>query len=341
MLNSIHTVLEYKQKHYDLISYLKGYSIFTIVLMHLIQIFLPILPNFIKSCATIGGSGVHVFFLCSGFGLFLSQSKSKKTYVEFLKRRFLKIYVPYVLIISITFIASFFTNKIYTGENVYVAYLSHIFLFKMFSPMYESSFGTQFWYISTLFQFYLLFIPLFNLQKKIGAKKYLFLCSVFSVIWWITMYVTQLEEIKIYGSFFLQYLWEFALGMFLAEYVLNNNTIKIKNMTLLILAIIGIIITTISTFKGGLLKSFNDLSSLTGYLSLAIFIYFNLKQVSALFIKISSISYEWYLSHMLVFSIIFTIFDFNNYYQLLIGIISFYISIIFAKEFKKICLKIS
>ena len=39
----------------------------------------------------------------------------------------------------------------------------------MFIPKYEESFGIQFWFISTIIQFYLLFIPMCKLKEKIGA----------------------------------------------------------------------------------------------------------------------------------------------------------------------------
>lgn len=50
--------------------FLRGFSIFTIVLMHLVQCY-P-LPGFLMKASSMGGAGVHVFILCSGFGLYLS-----------------------------------------------------------------------------------------------------------------------------------------------------------------------------------------------------------------------------------------------------------------------------
>lgn len=54
-------------KKIEIIDYLRGFSIFTIVLMHLIQSY-PI-PQIIRTASSFGGAGVHVFILCSGFGL--------------------------------------------------------------------------------------------------------------------------------------------------------------------------------------------------------------------------------------------------------------------------------
>lgn len=52
------------------VDFLRGFSTFTIVLMHLAQSY-P-LPGFLQKVASLGGAGVHVFILCSGFGLYLS-----------------------------------------------------------------------------------------------------------------------------------------------------------------------------------------------------------------------------------------------------------------------------
>ena len=59
------------------IDYLRGLSISTIVLYHLIAFFLDTSPT-IKRLAAFGGAGVHVFFLLSGLGLTLSYYNKKK-----------------------------------------------------------------------------------------------------------------------------------------------------------------------------------------------------------------------------------------------------------------------
>ena len=74
------------KKHLDVIDFLRGFSIFTIVVMHLLQGYQ--LPNALYKITSFGGAGVHVFILCSGFGLYLSYLYKPLKYVEFLKRRF-------------------------------------------------------------------------------------------------------------------------------------------------------------------------------------------------------------------------------------------------------------
>ena len=67
------------------IDYLKGFSISTIVLMHLLS-FIEKLPSKIVTLSAIGGSGVHVFFLCSGIGLYFSYLNKKVSFMEFIKK---------------------------------------------------------------------------------------------------------------------------------------------------------------------------------------------------------------------------------------------------------------
>lgn len=57
---------------YKIIDFLRGYSIFTIALMHLVG---GVVAGGLSKAAAFGGAGVHVFILCSGFGLYLSYLK--------------------------------------------------------------------------------------------------------------------------------------------------------------------------------------------------------------------------------------------------------------------------
>ena len=93
----------------EVIDFLRGFSIFTIVLMHLLQSY-PI-PPFLMAASSFGGAGVHVFILCSGFGLYLSYLNKPLTYSQFLKRRFLKVYLPYIIIILVSALIPFYNTS--------------------------------------------------------------------------------------------------------------------------------------------------------------------------------------------------------------------------------------
>lgn len=292
-------------KHLEIVDYLRGFSIFTIVLLHLAQHFK--LPRMIELGVNFGGAGVHVFILCSGFGLYLSNLRKPLSYVAFLKRRFLKIYIPYILIILLTAIIPF----AYRDSDKLVAVLSHVFLFKMFSERFIDSLGIQLWFVSMIFQLYFFFpflVKLFR-NERFGYNTLIALCI--SLLWSVGIYFFGKADQRVFNSFFLQYLWEFVLGMELAKYYADAKTFDIPRPYLcLLIAIIFTGISGIMGYMGGVYKLFNDIPSLFGYLFCAVFLYsLHIRAINSFFVFTNRISYEWYLVHVLVFSCIFHYFE--------------------------------
>ena len=292
------------------------------------------IPRIINKLATVGGTGVHVFIFCSGVGLYLSYAQYPKTYFEFIKSRFKKLYIPYIMIVVI----SFFVPWMYEDSDRIVALLSHVFLFKMFVPEYEGSFGGQLWFMSTIIQFYLIFIPLCHLKKKLKRTKvFLLLGGIISVLWWVLMAVTGKSEIRIWGSFFLQYLWEFCLGMAVAEYMMSHDEIWLPVPALVVTAYAGIGLSALAMFGGSVFRTFNDIPALFGYGALALFIYY-LRFLNKGILFISKFSYEWYLDHYLVFSTVFLIPANSLAMQCVLGftalILSFFVAWGYSRIFK-------
>ena len=210
------------------VDYLKGFSIFTIVLMHLVQS-LPAMPQMVQKVFSLGGTGVHVFFLCSGIGLYFSYLKKKTTFPLFIKKRLLKIYIPYIIIVVISFLLPW----MYDRNDRFAALLSHIFLFKMFVPQYEESFGIQLWFISTIIQMYLVFIPMCVMKEKLKNDKLFFgIFMAISVLWWLFCYFTHITNVRIWSSFCLQNIWEFALGFVIAGQFRNGKVFRLKKSAL-------------------------------------------------------------------------------------------------------------
>lgn len=319
-------VIQGGYRHYEVIDYLKGFSILTIVIMHLIQVYLTEIPSIISKLATIGGTGVHVFIFCSGFGLYMGYTKQPKTFKDFIILRLRKIYIPYILIVLISFCIPW----TYTESDRIIALLSHIFLFKMFCPKYEQSFGGQLWFISTIIQFYLVFVPLWHLKKKMRSTKLFLMCTGFiSVLWWVTMAVTGNADVRIWGSFFLQYLWEFCLGMAIAEYLIENNEIRIPVSVLITSVIGGISLSALAVYGNRIFAVFNDIPALIGYGALALYIY-HLSNNNKYIIDISCFSYEWYLVHILVFLLVFRIPASSLVAQCCLGIMALILNFIIA-----------
>ena len=282
-----------------MIDYLKGFSIFTIVLMHLMMT-MSAMPSAINKLASIGGTGVHVFFLCSGIGLYMSFLRRRVGFIDFLKRRMSKIYVPYIIVVFISFLLPW----MFDGNRI-IALLSHVFLFKMFSPVYEQSFGSHFWFISTIIQLYLLFIPMCLLKDKLKNNKiFFFIFFGMSVVWWMIVFGIGQSEERVWNSFCFQYIWEFALGFIIGEAFYKGKGFNFSHWQLLVAAILGIGIQAGMALGSDALRVFNDVPAVIGYTALALLLS-NLGIVKWAGNQLSKFSYEFFLVHILIFETIF------------------------------------
>lgn len=313
----------------DIVDYLRGYAIFTIVLMHLVQSYS--IPGWLMKATSFGGAGVHVFILCSGFGLYLSYLNRPTEYKYFLKRRFGRVYWPMAIICLCT--AGW---MIYQGKEVLMPLLGNLLLFKMFVPELENSMGGQMWFISTIIQFYLAW-PL--ILKLINIKNGYWIALVVSLLWSTTVGLLGLSEERVWNSFFLQYLWEFCLGMKLAEfYVKCPSSLNVPKWKWLFpVCLIGMLLTGIMGWAGFPWRLYNDIPSLFGYASLALIIYkIGITPINNFFSYTNRFSYEWYLVHILVFQIVWHLIDGKFYVMFEMAIcllLSYALAIFYAKLF--------
>lgn len=133
---------------------------------------------------------------------------------------------------------------------------------------------------------------------------------VFSMLWSTIVGLYGLEDERPWGSFFLQYLWEFGLGMWIAERIYEERIkiVDVREMKwwwLLVGTIGGMGLSAIMAWNGGWLKLYNDIPSLFGYLSMALLIYkIGVKWLNVFFEWANGFSYELYLVHSLVFVVI-------------------------------------
>ena len=142
-----------------------------------------------------------------------------------------------------------------------------------------------------------------SIFKKINKEGVIFGGAlVASLLWSTVVACLGLQDKRIWNSFFLQYFWEFILGMLLAK-IYNRRSFDstdIKFRLLLPVCFICILITGITGIKGGIWKVYNDIPSMLGYLSAALILY-KLKIFNKFFIYTNKFSYEWYLVHIVVF----------------------------------------
>lgn len=288
-------------KKLEVINFLRGFAIFTIVLMHGVQGYLD---GVMHKVVSLGGAGVHVFILCSGFGLYLSYMNKPLGYLDFLRKRFGKVYFPYIIVIGLYAV----WGLISSGTANWEAVASHVFLYKMFDNELDISLCYPFWFISTIIQFYI-FFPL--IMRLIRIRGGYLLALLTSILWATLVGWLGYEEYRPWGSFFLQYLWEFGFGMWLAEKVKLSGWTEEKVMTrlkiwhLLLTMCAGMGLSALMAWNGGMLKLYNDIPSLVGYTSILLIVYkFEIKLVNRFFCYTSKIGYEWYLVHSLTFIVV-------------------------------------
>lgn len=285
-------------KHLEPVNFAKGVSISAIVLFHLIYEYLEV-PGILATASKFGGAGIHIFFICSGFGLTLSNLRRPLGWKEFFRKRLRKIYIPYILVVLVSAALPWMSS----GVDRLSAVLSHIFLYKMFVPAYNITFGAQFWFVSTIFQFYFVFPLLDRVRSILGDRKFLWICGALSLIWMTVTAVTGLYQERIWGSFFLQYLWEFALGMCLGS-LHHQGKLDGRKFSLPVtgaVTLAALALYALMALKGGPLSAFNDMFGAIAMGGICLLLY-QLKPLRSVFVWINSFSYELYLVHILVFA---------------------------------------
>lgn len=306
------------RKNFEIITFLRGYSITTIILFHLLQ-FMS-LPAPWDRLISFGGTGVHLFVLLSGFGLYYSHLHKPLTFLPFLKKRMTKVYVPYIAVVLLSAAVSL-VRPIY--PNSWFALGGHIFLYKMFNESIMGSYGYHLWFISMILQFYLVFHLLAWLQAQLQASTFLLTTLLLSLLWATTVLLLGKGSIRVWNSFFLQFLWEFALGMWMAKRIYTTGVLTSKTWKwpgTLVLAILNLLIYSLLALKGGQWGMlFNDIFALSGYGLLAASLYMmRLPGMRTVLHFIGRISLSMYLLHFLVLLSLAAFLPDNPKYQIVL-----------------------
>lgn len=288
-----------KKQYFEVLDFLKGFGMLTIVVFHLFQ--KMGLPDFWNKLINFGGAGVHTFIFISGFGLYLSHLKHPLPFVSYIKKRFLKVYMPYIFTVTFVAILCLFI-PIHTVS--WGKYFSHLLLYKMFSEKYIGTFGYHFWFISVIFELYLVFPLLVILKKKLPGIRFLIVGIIVSIAWSFLVLILNKAELRVWNSFFLQYVWEFMLGMYFAENIFSGGLLfwNIKKLHLILMAVVGLGLYVVFSLKFGFVgKMLNDIPSLIGYTTFGILLYtFNIKWLNKFLVFTGIISFSLYLIHFAV-----------------------------------------
>ena len=268
------------------------------------------LSGFAQKAIVFGGSGVHLFFLLSGFGLALS--KYSGNIGAFYQRRLVKVWFPYAVALTLSLAVAIVLNVF---PDRWAAWCAGVLGYQMFWPEYIESFGGHFWFISAILQFYLVFPALQWLFQKTGnSLRFVGICLALSVVWWVIVFALGRGSIRTWNSFFLQFLWEFGVGMalayemkrgttfeaFAAKYWLPHTWWKWILGGLVCAAIMLVLVLKTGRFG----PVFNDIPALMGYGMLCVGVYFFSIQywpvVSRWLAWLGEVSFSVYLVHIMV-----------------------------------------
>jgi peptidoglycan/LPS O-acetylase OafA/YrhL len=294
-------------KRMDFLDFAKGFAILSIVVFHYFQ---PFTSGLLSKAIMVGGTGVHLFFILSGFGLGLSSTKMST--IAFYKKRFIKILVPYYLIIIVICITNIFL-PLYERNNLY-AIGGRLIFYDIFDKNIIGSYGYHFWFISTIVQFYILFPLIIKIKNKTTSNRFLLFSLLISLTYWLFAAIFYSSQEIVNNSVFLQYLWEFNLGIVLADrFLTNGEKFWNKNEALIVpIAILGIGLMAFLSLKGGIVgQIFNDVPASIGYVAIVILAYritFKISMFSYIISYVGIISYELYLFHMFIYALLNTLF---------------------------------
>lgn len=288
-------------KRFDFVDFARGYAILGIALYHAMQR-LP-LASWQRQAIELGGTGVHLFFLLSGLGLAISW---KGDAGAFYRRRLARVWFPYALALSLSWAAAAWLHFF---PDDWEAWLAGVGLYQMFSNAWIESFGGHFWFVSAIVQFYIVFPLLMRLLERLRGPRFVALCVGASVAWWLTVWGMGKESERAWNSFFLQFLWEFGIGMALGLRLRLRPTPLPRALSLPALAYLPIaalmigLTAALAKLGGSQGRVFNDVPALAGYAALCFGIYgFSLRFLPSLrnaMVWVSGFGYSLYLTHIL------------------------------------------
>jgi len=119
----------------------------------------------IPSIFSFGASGVSLFFVISGFCLFLSARRTPQPLVAYLANRVARIYPAYLFALALSAVVVFFVSGYWNGLDIVLkAFFLHGFV-----QSYNLSLNGALWSMATEVQFYIAFPVLFAAVQRYGA----------------------------------------------------------------------------------------------------------------------------------------------------------------------------
>ena len=200
---------------------------------HVSHSFLLLLP------ATLGWSGVAIFFAISGFCIHNSYMRERHLgATRYLIKRTFRIYPPYF--ISLCFFT--FCLAIYGRRDLLHDFLLHVLLIHNFSTEYFYGINLAYWSIAVEFQLYILYIPLIFIATKFGWKPTI----AFAFLLESCIRTGEAYELMRFGKISIwlagcpfAYIFSWSIGALIAESRIRNRITKPKKWWIYIMLLMG------------------------------------------------------------------------------------------------------
>ena len=260
-----------------------------------------------------GTSMVMVFYVLSGFFIAYSFHKNNWSLGEFYFNRTLRIYIPYLASIGLSFGAMYLAKEIFptfannSESKDFNQYMVESYKYQSLSVLKRTLFflrasgiyfGSNFVVWSLLFEMYFYIIVPFIYK---GSKTFLILSGMIFFITTFDLNEDLFNSFNIVHRFFLKYAFYFGIGLFLYDWMENRppeKRFKLQHVLFFSIVFFGL------TLLGGVVKEFFNISlwfgALWGCSVIIIFLDYDIKSniVIRFFKFLGKISYSLYLVHI-------------------------------------------
>ena len=200
-----------------------------------------VLPDLVLTIMGLGQFGVQVFLFLSGIGIYYSLNSSKQNVklITWYKKRFVRLFLPYLIICGPILVISLF------DQDVTVQYI----LLRLSTIGYWTGEKGVAWFVAALVPFYLI-SPLINKLLILGKYKrnIIFLCLFFSPAIVLNMIPQNMAEGNISVAHFMQTIIvfpSFILGFYLAPCVAKKQLLSYKAVVMFVVSLIMLFLLTL------------------------------------------------------------------------------------------------
>ena len=178
--------------HFNKLDAIRGFAAFYVILYHICQHFKQI-PFYLRSVFfAYGQEAVMLFFLLSGFVIYLSYARKQVEFKDYFIKRFRRIYFPFFisLLLSLLIVT---VDKIQIKMDFFTSLLGNVLMLQDIKELKPGVWFDPFlgnlplWSLAYEWWFYMLFFPLYHLIFNLSYRIYLVLgisFTAYSVYIW-------------------------------------------------------------------------------------------------------------------------------------------------------------